>query len=252
MKNNGFFSAALFKENVKRFWPIAFVGFVVYFLSGPVNVISFGAKSGVHIALHGFNFGYIFSALALSVIPAICVFGYLQRVSSVSMMHSMPFSRKSLYVTSYLSGLFIAVLPALLTAVCLMVLRKPVYAEAPTIPDSLIGTTPVAVGADLFSFSYILKWLLGQFILIAFGYTVSVFAGIIAGNSVIHTLTACALNAIVPALYGLYLLYTQLFLWGVPGESAVYGAAEPSMKPGEYDISPAEEARLPEGVKRFK
>ena len=39
---------------------------------------------------------------------------------------------------------------------------------------------------------------------------------------------------------------------GVPGESAVYGAAEPSMKPGEYDISTAEEARLPEGVKRFK
>ncbi|MBQ2059427.1 MAG: hypothetical protein II488_06585 [Firmicutes bacterium] len=217
MKNKGFFSKVLFIENLKRFWPLAFVGFVICFLSGPMSVIRSGAKNGVRFALIDLNPGYMFVALTLSVAAAVCVFGYLQKVSSVSVMHSMPFSRRSLYVTSYLSGLFIALLPMILTLLTLAVLRKPVY------PDSdsywYLGLTTSLgkeITGDVFSFGMLLRWFAGQFVLIAFSYSVSVLAGIISGNTVIHALTACGLNAIVPALYGLYLLYRELFLWGVP------------------------------------
>ena len=39
---------------------------------------------------------------------------------------------------------------------------------------------------------------------------------------------------------------------GVPGEGAAYGFAAHDMKPGEYDIAPADGAHLPEEAKRFK
>ena len=247
--NKGFFSKALFLENMKRFWPMAFAGFIVYFLSGPMLIMTEGVKSGVRAAMHYINPGYIMAALTLSVAAAVCVFAYLQKVSSTSVMHSMPFSRRSLYVTSYVSGLFLAMLPAIITALLLIVLKKPVYVEsADTMYYGGLSIINDTAGDNIYTFGLIGRWFVNQFVLIWFSYTISVFAGIISGNGVIHMLTACGLNCIVPVLYVLYKIYKNTFLFGVtydefepitlmrmhPIFSAMSGSGLGMMKLGEY------------------
>ena len=100
MKTN--FSLPLFKENLKRFWPISAVGFAVYFLTGPFSLITTGYDSWymyiVKWAIGYDNIPYMLMHVTMGCLAAATVFSYLHKTNSVAAVHAMPFSRRTISI----------------------------------------------------------------------------------------------------------------------------------------------------------
>jgi len=210
--NNSAFSMPLFRENVKKLWPVSFVGFLICFLSGPLGILmNYNHLRGneVRNALNSFNFGYSFVVGVLPAVTAILVFTYLHRSASVSVTHAMPFSRKSLFVTNWVSAWVMSAVPFILTALLLLVLRR---------PDVVWHSGDMQY--PTFALQDIAGLVLNHLTIITFVLSVCVFAGIISGTVVIHFLTAGALNFLIPALYLVSQIYARNYIYGYTGGSA--------------------------------
>ena len=204
MKKNKFFSGALFAENLRRFWPVSAVGLFIYFLSGPFLILTKSVRDNYMYGsvlngtaggamLNNLNFGFLFVHLVLPVVAAVCVFSYLNRVGSVAALHSMPLSRRTLFVTNYLSGLALCVLPIVINWALL----------------SLCGA-----GLKAFTARALGMWLLVSFTIALFVFSVAVLACIVSGNTVIATLTGFAFNFLVAAVWVCMYGYAESFLYG--------------------------------------
>ena len=204
MKKNKFFSSALFKENLRRFWPVSAVGLFIYFLSGPFLILTrsvsdnymYGSLltgSAASAMLRNLNFGFLMMHLVLPVVAAVCVFSYLNKVGSVAALHSMPFSRRTLYVTNYLSGAVLCVLPLVVN-----------WALLSLCGSRLQSFTAGALG----------MWLFESFAIVFFVFSVAVLACIVSGNTVIATLTGFALNFLAAAVWVCMYAYAENFLYG--------------------------------------
>ena len=216
MKKKEFFSAALFKENLKRFWPLAATGFFIYFMSGPFILLrSTGVRGSARfflgytgvadgfmsMLLAGQNVGFEFVHLVLPVTAAVAVFSYLNKVGSVGMMHSLPFSRRVLFVTNCASGLTLSIVPFIFNWVFALMLKGAVNA-------AIVG---VNYGAYF-------SWLLAGAAIIVFVFGFAVLACMVSGNSVIATLTGFAFNFLIQAVSACFAGYAAKFLTGYSGE----------------------------------
>jgi ABC-2 type transport system permease protein len=213
---SNFYSLPLALENMKRFWTIGAVGFLIYFLSGIFPLLmSYDRISNYMVSgmLSNQNPGYMAAHLFLSIASAVAVFRYLQTTGSVSVMHSMPFSRKMLYLSSYGSGLKLACLPSLVNTLILLLLKTPVYQSA------MDGG--LAVDIDVFTTSAVLNWMLETWVIIVFVYTIAVFAGMVTGTVVMHTLTAIGFNFLLTALYLTFLGYSEMYFFGYAHSSSI-------------------------------
>ena len=197
----------LMKENFKRFWPIMAGGLAFWLICGPFALMiskgaggySYGVMKSI---LTHINPAPILLNILLPAALALACFGYLHRTNSSGVMHAMPFSRASLFVSNYVSGLLMAILPAVVITVCLLFMRGGV-------------DIPVWEGAPrYFTGMNILRFLLEEFTVVSFVYSVAVFAAVISGLGVIHALTAVALNFILPVVYLILMGYMDIFEYG--------------------------------------
>lgn len=110
------FNASLMGRNIRRFWPIWLIYTVIWFMMMPISMLlnlMLSTRGGSTII--GSNFTEIvldYSAQTqvvlngcIGVLLAMALFSYLCSARSVGMMHSLPVSRKSLFITNYVSGL---------------------------------------------------------------------------------------------------------------------------------------------------
>lgn len=204
-----FFSWPLMLENMKRFWAISVVGFLLYFLSGAFPMLMEYDNISIYTLQNIFanhNAGYMAAHLFLALAAAVSVFKYLQTTGGVSVMHSMPFSRKTLYVSSYTSGLALAYLPAFLNGLVLLILKTPVYQTAYAEMSS--------VNVDIFTYSGVFTWMFESFVIIAFLYSIAIFAGMVTGTVIMHVLTAGAFNFLAGALYATFTAYASIYFFG--------------------------------------
>lgn len=203
------FSAPLAWENLKRFWTIAVVGLLVYLLSGAFPLLlSYDRiqSSLVEGMLRNQNPGYMAAHLFLAISAALAVFRYLQSTGSASVMHAMPFSRKGLYLSSYGSGLLLAYAPALVNGLVLLLLKTPVYRT--------VYEGSLEAQVDVFTSARVLQWMGESFVIIAFLYSIAVFAGMVTGSVVLHALTALGFNFLLTALYATFLGYSEIYFFG--------------------------------------
>jgi ABC-2 type transport system permease protein len=195
----------LIRENFKRFWPIMAGGFLFWIVCGPFALAlggrpySYGMMSTI---LRHINPAPIMLNIILPVALAVAVFSYLHRTNSAGVMHAMPYSRKSLFVSNYVSGLVMALLPVLVITLILLAMNTGVK------PEYYMDQSSV------FTFADFARFFLEEFTIITFVYSISVFAASISGLSVIHTLTAAALNFIVPVVYLILMGYMDIFEYG--------------------------------------
>ena len=205
------FSCPLFKENLKRFWGFSAVVFMAYFLT--TNFVVLVQSQHLYAdTVRGLvslkSPGYIAFDVIAPVVSAVIMFSYLSKVNSTTAMHTMPFSRKSLFITNYISGLALVWIPLIINSLVSIVLNFTVIDNASKI-----------FGADgnihnLISVKLILLALGWNAICVLFTYSISVLAGMFSGNSIIHLLTAGAMNFILPVLYLVCQGYAELFLYG--------------------------------------
>ncbi len=115
-----FFNKTLYLKNLRRFWPIwgfgSFLGllFPIYLLVRGVERTGSGAIDVCEIVLDYNEYlrnGAPIVAMGTAIIAAMAVWNYLYFHRSVSAMHSYPISRIGLFVTNYLSGLTLMLIP---------------------------------------------------------------------------------------------------------------------------------------------
>ena len=198
------FSAPILKENLRRFWPISVISFIIYFLSGPFAVLtSYGHLNSVRIylnnSLNNLNVFFLAVHFLAPIAASLAVYKYLHSPGSVAVMNSLPASRCKLFNSNYISGLLLSELPMLAIGFVYLLLATPVYNSA---------------GIDVFARIEILNWVMTSFLIIATIYTISVFAGAITGNTLYHFLGSLLFNGLVPVLYLFLIAYAQFYLWG--------------------------------------
>ncbi|MDF2654533.1 MAG: hypothetical protein K0R19_1007 [Bacillota bacterium] len=206
-------SRPLILENLRRFWAIPALAFLVYFLSGVFPVLMSynrlnNMASYIDMSLKNQQPFYMFAHLIFPIIAAVVIFRYLQGISSVSVMHAMPFTRTKLYNSGFVSGLILIIAPILLNGAILLAISKPVYRMYGTESGMMINEVNVFARAD------ILNWIWVSILIAVVIYAVSVFAGIVTGNALMHFATAIWFNFLIPALYGVFIAYFSHFLYG--------------------------------------
>ncbi len=209
---------SIITENFRRFWLLSLMGFLGYFLSGPFIILM---RYKNPFTLYYFisscmtNENYIFAGLnmALPIISGILVFHYLQTSASATMIHSLPISRSQLFIGQILSGYLMAALPALLNGAVFHIISRPTYDRYMYV-DPWKMTKLATYAKDCFSRSEINSWLIETLIFIGLVFSISVIAGIISGNTIMHISLALGLNFLLPAVYFVFLKYSGTYLFG--------------------------------------
>jgi ABC-2 type transport system permease protein len=206
-------SKPLILENLRRFWAIPALSFLVYFLSGVFPILMTYShlndlSNYIKISLSNQQPFYMLAHLIFPVIAAVVIFRYLQSISSVSVMHSMPFTRSKLYNSGFVSGLLLILPPILINGIILLAISKPVYNVYGT--ETGMMTSKI----NLFGRADILNWIWVSIVIAVVIYAVSIFAGIVTGNSLMHFATAIWFNFLIPGLYGIFIAYFSHFLYG--------------------------------------
>lgn len=115
------FSKAMFWQTMSSFAPIPIVYFIIMFLFLPMEIfmwdIDIELTHGVYADLSrygdlGRTYG-LSTAVMMGCISSMMVFRYLHNNRSSNMVHSLPITRNSLFLTQYLAGLCFGVVPNL-------------------------------------------------------------------------------------------------------------------------------------------
>lgn len=206
-------SLPLIRENLRRFWAIPAISFLIYFLSGIFPIIISYSKIDtvayyINMSLTNMQPFYMAAHLMMPVLTAVVIFRYLQSASSTTMMHSLPFSRYKLYNSNLLSGLIMVLTPVILSGLIMLAIAKPAF--------NIMGMDPssIAAAADTFTRGAILSWMWQSILIVLVVYAISVFAGLVTANSIMHFATALGFNFLVPALYAVFVFYFGSYLYG--------------------------------------
>ena len=206
-------SKPLIIENMRRFWAIPALAFLVYFLSGAFPILMSyrhlnTLANYIEMSLNNQQPFYMFAHLMFPIISAVVIFRYLQGISSVSVMHAMPFTRAKLYNSGFISGLILIISPILVNGLILLAISKPVFSEYGTEAGMVVDTVNLFARAD------VLHWICISILIVIVTYAISVFAGIVTGNALMHFAMASWFNFLIPALYGVFIAYFSQFLYG--------------------------------------
>ena len=123
-----FFNRQLFRKNLTRFWPLwampSFVGalfplaFLVNYLHYSDDILPLEVTQLYYEVL---AYGVPIISLIFAVLVAAAVWSYLFSARSVGMMHTLPIRREGLFLTNFLSGMAMMLIPYVVVgALCIL------------------------------------------------------------------------------------------------------------------------------------
>ncbi|MDD2217837.1 MAG: hypothetical protein PHW03_00800 [Eubacteriales bacterium] len=206
-------SGPLMKENLRRFWAVPALSFLVYFLSGIFPILMSYANINNIAAYIGMTLNnqqpfFCIVHLVMPIAASVVVLRYLQQSSSVTFMNSLPVSRARLFNSHVLSGWIMCIVPIIVTSLLLFLLSTPTY--------RVIGHDDYGpiLGADLFTNAAISGWLWQSVLVVTFIYAIAMFAGMVTGNSVLHLLLSFTFAFLLPSIWLALVSYFEMYLWG--------------------------------------
>lgn len=217
-------SPALVLENLRRFWTIGILGFLVYFLSGPLPILMnynelTNMYSYIISSLENVQPFFLAAHVFIPLVAAIVLFRYLHNTASTTTIHSMPFTRSELFVSNTVSGIILVTMPILLNGVIYHIIQKPVYAHH--MYKDYDPTSELLPNAqNLFTHSAINNWIFESLLLVGVVFVLSILAGMITGNLFLHLLVAVGLNVLAIAFYGSMMAYFNSFFYGYTAQGA--------------------------------
>ena len=123
-----FFNQQLFRKNLTRFWPLwaapSFIG-ALFPLAYLVNYLQWSedatALEITQMYYEVVSYGVPIISLIFAVLVASAVWSYLFFPRSVSLMHTLPLRREGLFLTNFLSGMTMMLIPyAIVGALCVL------------------------------------------------------------------------------------------------------------------------------------
>lgn len=183
-----FFNPTVCKKNLTRFWPFALVYLVYLIMVHPLviytsfNQLIYYNTDQTAASLIYSHFAEMTEPVSIfiaAIVIAIAVFGYLYQSRSANMIHTLPVTRTQLYVTNYVSGLLLLIVPQFLGALLtnLVILGK--AADTTWIVWGWFGIT---AGETLFfySFAVLMVMFTGQLLAAGLFYLIWNFLYIVA------------------------------------------------------------------------
>ena len=204
-----FCNRTIIKKDILRFWPLWTIellllqyGNVSLYFSVQGILRSkdwdeYGRMKQAQMALLNvltINTNVVFAAV-FSVAAALLVFGYLSRKTSCYAVHSMPFNRKTLFISHFIAGLFMIVVPWILSYLVTGLINL------------IFG---LGLGANIFGMA------LEMLIILFFFYNMACVVVMLSGNWIMSALIYGVLNVLAVGM--------SLMLSGLMG-FVVYGAS---------------------------
>ena len=154
-----FFNPMLFRKNLTRFWPL-WGGASILGGLAPLAMLMQLIQNRFQVVLTGPEVADAYYLILTEIVPALCllyavlcalvVWSYLYNARSVGLMHTLPLSRRGLFVTNVLSGLAMLLIPFAVTGVLCVLVTAMAGSVAPA---ALLVTVVCVLGECLFYFS---------------------------------------------------------------------------------------------------
>ena len=125
-----FFNVTLFRKNLTRFWPLwggaSFLGslfplaLLLQLVRGRTDLIN--PLSVTEVYYNVLAYAVPFISLLYAILCAMLVWSYLYNARSVGLMHTLPVTRRGLFVTDFLSGMAMMLIPYAVTGLlCVLI-----------------------------------------------------------------------------------------------------------------------------------
>ena len=125
-----FFNRTLFRKNLTRFWPLwggaSFLGclfplaLLLQLMRGWMNLINPLAVTEAYYSVLCYAVPIL--SLLYAILCAMLVWSYLYNSRSVGLMHTLPITRKGVFVTNFLSGMAMMLIPyAIVGTLCILI-----------------------------------------------------------------------------------------------------------------------------------
>ena len=125
-----FFNRTLFRKNLTRFWPLwggaSFLGslfplaLLLQLVRGRTDLIN--PLSVTEVYYNVLAYAVPFISLLYAILCAMLVWSYLYNARSVGLMHTLPVTRRGLFVTDFLSGMAMMLIPYAVTGLlCVLI-----------------------------------------------------------------------------------------------------------------------------------
>lgn len=206
------FHHTLFKKNLKRFWPLWLCYTITWVIMLPMTAFFAhrqdyleSANEIYHLIRMQYeitNYGGLTMAIIFGVLVAMAMFSYLMNARSVGLMHTLPIRREGLFVTNYVSGLFMFFCSHVLTFLLLLLVMMP----------ALGGMSGAYLTATVQGF-----WVVNG--LTFFFYSLGVFCAVFTGQVLAVPAFYAILNILAVSIKALMQVFVSLFLYGVQSYS---------------------------------
>ena len=125
-----FFNMTLFRKNLTRFWPLwggaSFLGslfplaLLLQLMRGRVDLIEPLSVTEMYYSV--LCYGVPILSLLYAILCAMLVWSYLYNSRSVGLMHTLPITRRGVFVTNFLSGMAMMLIPyAIVGTLCVLI-----------------------------------------------------------------------------------------------------------------------------------
>lgn len=206
-----FFNKMIFRKDITRFWPLWAIQLAIGVLAiiapmmselsyqrsiqaGKDSEMSFLVTLIQNSCLSPYTMG-------VSILVAVCVFMYLTRERDAYTIHSFPFTRTTLFMSHYLAGLAILLVPPVIIELLLALVAR------------LQGLNVLLV-----VLIYLLEWV----IQIIFFYSLACVVVMLTGNPFMSLLIYVVLNFLTVGVRLLYSSLAELFVYGNQGSDAFW------------------------------
>ncbi|MBB6214258.1 ABC-2 type transport system permease protein [Anaerosolibacter carboniphilus] len=205
------FSKGLFTANMKRFWWIGAIYACILFFTVPFRYIMFGAnvqdewkRSLLEATLSFFSVHNEFQLWMIAALPtalAVLLYRYLMTSKATAMIHSLPYSRRTLYLNQLIAGLVLLTTPVLLIGMILTLLK---------VVTSL---------GMYYSMQNLFQWMGLTTLFNILFFSMAVFVGMFTGNSVAHIAFTYILHLLPVGIYMLLKENIAAWLYGFSSSS---------------------------------
>lgn len=198
-----FFNPEIVKNNLKRFWWIMALFVLLLFLVSPMDILQqdtdYMIKYSRTIDMNDVFEGTMPLIIIFPVLISALVFRYLQTSKSVTLLHSMPYTRADLYKSNLVSGFIMTVLPILINTLVLLIISL------------------VTKYGMFFENGIIIDYLAYSFFITTALYSVACMVGMVTGSSIAHIIFTYIFNLLpLGAVAGIGVLLEGV-LYGFPG-----------------------------------
>lgn len=209
-------SVPLIVENIKRFWLGSVFALFGYLCVCCLPLAVMGKSGGLISGI--LDVGYFPVAgltLVVPVFAALLIYRYMQQQSSAAIVHSLPYSRKQLFHSSFISGIILCLVPIVITGTVLMLTSIIGGPVTELVFDPATGFEEY----NVFSVKAILIWTGIICLMNIVVFTFAVFAAVLTGSTLIQGILSLVLLFIIPVILAMTNTLAADMLYGYTSPS---------------------------------